>query len=95
MVKKIFANIYIYLILFLMYLPILVLIAFAFSTNDTIAFGEAFNPGFDLFINLFSDTKVAHDIWVAVGNTLIIAIISSLVSVILGTSKNCFTQCLY
>ena len=68
-----------------MYLPILVLIAFAFSTNDTIAFGEAFNPGFDLFINLFSDTKVAHDIWVAVGNTLIIAIISSLVSVILGT----------
>ena len=85
MVKKIFANIYIYLILFLMYLPILVLIAFAFSTNDTIAFGEAFNPGFDLFINLFSDTKVAHDIWVAVGNTLIIAIISSLVSVLLGT----------
>lgn len=68
-----------------MYLPILVLIAFAFSTNDTIAFGEAFNPGFDLFINLFSDTKVAHDIWVAVGNTLIIAIISSLVSVLLGT----------
>ena len=85
MVKKIFANIYIYLILFLMYLPILVLIAFAFSTNDTIAFGEAFNPGFDLFVNLFSDTKVAHDIWVAVGNTLIIAIISSLVSVLLGT----------
>ena len=85
MVKKIFANIYIYLILLLMYLPILVLIAFAFSTNDTIAFGEAFNPGFDLFINLFSDTKVAHDIWVAVGNTLIIAIISSLVSVLLGT----------
>ena len=71
--------------MFLMYLPILVLIAFAFSTNDTIAFGEAFNPGFDLFINLFSDTKVAHDIWVAVGNTLIIAIISSLVSVLLGT----------
>ena len=68
-----------------MYLPILVLIAFSFSTNDTIAFGEAFNPGFDLFINLFSDTKVAHDIWVAVGNTLIIAIISSLVSVLLGT----------
>ena len=85
MVKKIFANIYIYLILFLMYLPILVLIAFSFSTNDTIAFGEAFNPGFDLFINLSSDTKVAHDIWVAVGNTLIIAIISSLVSVLLGT----------
>ncbi len=85
MVKKVFANIYIYLILFLMYLPILVLIAFAFSTNDTIAFGENFNFGWDLFINLFSDTKVAHNIWVAVANTLVIAIISALVSTVLGT----------
>ncbi len=85
MVKKILANIYIYLILLLMYLPILVLIAFAFSTNDTIAFGENFNFGWDLFINLFSDTKVAHNIWVAVGNTIVIALISALVSTILGT----------
>lgn len=85
MVKKIFANIYIYFILLLMYLPILVLIAFAFSTNDTIAIGEAFNPGMDLFVNLFSNTKVAQQIWTAVGNTLIIALISALVSVVLGT----------
>ena len=70
MVKKIFANIYVYFILFLMYLPILVLIAFSFSTNSTIAIGEAYNPGFDLYINLFSDTQVAREIWTAVGNTL-------------------------
>ena len=85
MVKKIFANIYIYLILFLMYLPILVLIAFAFSTNETIAFGENFNFGFDLFKNLFSNSKVAISIWTAVGNTLVIALISAIVSVVLGT----------
>ncbi len=85
MVKKIFANIYIYLILILMYLPILVLIAFAFSTNDTIAIGEAFNPGFDLFVSLFSGSKVSQQIWTAVGNTLIIAVISAFVSVVLGT----------
>lgn len=85
MVKKVFANIYIYLILFLMYLPILVLIAFAFSTNDTIAIGEAFNPGFDLFVSLFSGNKVSIQIWTAVGNTLIIALISAVVSVVLGT----------
>lgn len=86
MVKKILANCYLYLILFLMYLPILVLIAFSFSTNDTIKFGEGgFNPGFDLYINLFSNTAVAHEIWTAVGNTLIVAVISALVSVILGT----------
>ena len=86
MVKKVFANIYIYLVLFLMYLPILVLIAFAFSTNDTIVIGEGgFAFGFDLFVNLFSDTKVAHEIWTAMGNTLIIALISAVVSVVLGT----------
>ena len=85
MVKKVLANIYIYLILFLMYLPILVLIAFSLSTNDTIAIGESFNFGFDLYVNLFSDTRVAKEIWTAVGNTLIIAIISAVVSVVLGT----------
>ena len=84
MVKKILASSYIYLILLLMYLPILVLIAFAFSTYDTISFAE-YQFGFDLFVNLFTDTKVAHDIWTAVGNTLIVAIVSSVVSVVLGT----------
>ena len=68
-----------------MYLPILVLIAFSLSTNDTIAIGESFNFGFDLYVNLFSDTRVAKEIWTAVGNTLIIAIISAVVSVVLGT----------
>lgn len=85
MVKKIFANIYIYLILFLMYLPILVLIAFAFSTNETISLTEGFTFGMDLFVNLFSDTKVAHQIWTAMGNTLIVAFVSALVSTVLGT----------
>lgn len=87
MVKKVFANIYIYLILFLMYLPILVLIAFSLSTNATIQFGDAenFNFGFDLYKNLFSDTRVAREIWTAMGNTLIIALVSAVVSVVLGT----------
>ncbi len=85
MVKKILSNIYIFLILFLMYLPILVLIAFSFSLNDTIAIGEAFNPGLDLYVNLFTNTKVAEQIWKAVGNTLIIALVSALVSTLLGT----------
>ncbi len=85
MVKKILANCYIYLILFLMYLPILVLIAFSFSTNATISFQDAFNPGWDLYKNLFSNTQVAKEIWTAVGNTVIIALISAVVSTVLGT----------
>lgn len=85
MVKKILANVYIYLILLLMYLPILMLIAFSFSTNDVVSFTGDFNFGFQLYVNLFSNTKVAHDIWVAVGNTLIVAVTSALVAVVLGT----------
>ena len=68
-----------------MYLPILVLIAFSFSTNNVVSFSGDFNPGFNLYVNLFSNTKVAHDIWIAVGNTLIVAITSAMVSVVLGT----------
>ena len=69
-----------------MYLPILVLIAFSFSINDTIVLGEGgFTFGFDLYVNLFSNTSVAREIWTAVGNTLIVAVISAVVSVVLGT----------
>ena len=85
MVKKILANVYIYAILLLMYLPILMLIAFSVSTNDVVSFSGDFNFGFQLYVNLFSNTKVAHDIWVAVGNTLIVAVTSALVAVVLGT----------
>ena len=83
MVKKILANVYIYLILLLMYAPILVLIAFSFSTATSI--GDGFTPGFDLYVNLFTDTKIANEIWVAFGNTIIIALIAAVVATILGT----------
>lgn len=85
MVKKILARTYLYMILFIMYLPILVLIAFAFSSNDVISFSGNYNFSFVLFENLFSNTKVAKQIWTAMGNTVIIAVISSLISLLLGT----------
>ena len=84
MVRKILAKSYIYLILLLMYLPILILIAFSFSTNDTI--GEGYKFGWDLWANLFDpSTKISGEIWTALGNTLIIAVISAIVATILGT----------
>ncbi|MCQ2794696.1 MAG: ABC transporter permease [Bacilli bacterium] len=79
MVKKIFANIYIYLILFLMYLPILLLVVFSFTESANIGVWTGFS--FDLFPRLFQ----SHEIMVALGNTIIIALISSIVSVLLGT----------
>ena len=68
-----------------MYIPILVLIAFAFSSNDVVSFSGNYNFSWVLFKNLFSNTKVAKQIWTAVGNTVIIAITSAVVSVFLGT----------
>jgi len=83
MVKKILSQVYIYFILLLMYLPILVLIAFSFSTNTSI--GDGYKFGTELWVNLFSNTKIAGEIWTALGNTVIIAVISAIISVILGT----------
>ena len=84
MVKKILANSYIYLILLLMYLPILVLIVYSFSVRTSI--GDGYEFGFDLWKNLFDpEAKISGEIWTALGNTFIIAIVSALVATILGT----------
>ncbi len=80
MVKKIFAQIYIWLILLFMYIPILVLIAFSFTTSVNVGVWTGFS--FDLYPALFQD----GEIMAALGNTLIIAFISSAVSVLLGTT---------
>lgn len=79
MVKKIFANIYIYLILLLMYLPILLLVVFSFTESTNVGVWTGFS--WNLFPRLFQD----KEIMVALGNTIIIAVISSIVSVVLGT----------
>lgn len=84
MVKKILAKSYIYFVLLLMYLPILVLIVYSFSIRTSI--GDGYEFGFDLWKNLFDpEAKIAGEIWTALGNTLIIAIVSALVATILGT----------
>jgi len=85
MVKKILKNAYVYLILLLMYLPILVLIAFSFSANDVVSFSQPYNFTLELYGNLFSNSNTAQSIWKAVGNTVIIAVISALISTIIGT----------
>lgn len=79
MVKKILGYSYIYLILLLMYVPILVLIVFSF-TNATYI-GEWNGFSFDLYAKLFQ----SEEIMIAVGNTLIIALISAICATFLGT----------
>ena len=79
MVKKIIGQTYIWLILLLMYLPVLVLIAFSFT--EAVNVGQWAGFSFNLFARLFK----SEEIMIALGNTILIAVISALVSTVIGT----------
>ena len=80
MVKKIIGKSYIWLILILMYLPVLVIIAFSFT--ESVNIGE-WTSGFSF--NLFPRLFKSKEIMVALGNTVLLALISALVSTVIGT----------
>lgn len=80
MVKKIFAYCYIYLIMLLLYAPIFVLIVFSFTEGTNLGdFSQGFS--FQLYTNLFTDPEIMA----ALGNTIILAVLSAIISTILGT----------
>ena len=76
---KVFGQSVIWLVLIVMYIPIMVLIAYSFTTATNIGTWTGFS--FDLYKNLFQ----SQEIMVALGNTLLIALISSVLSTILAT----------
>lgn len=78
-VKKIIAKSYLYGVLLLMYLPILVLVVYSFTESDQLGVWNGFS--FQLYIDLFKNDPLMS----ATKNTLIIAIVSAVVSTILGT----------
>lgn len=79
MVKKILGKSYLYLILLFMYLPILVLIIFSFTDTKNIGSWNGFT--FKLYGDLLKDQKVLT----AVYNTILVAVVSSFFSTVLGT----------
>lgn len=80
MVKKIFAYCYIYLIMLLLYAPIFVLIVFSFTEGTNLGdFSQGFS--FQLYVDLFEDPEIMA----ALGNTIILAVLSAIISTILGT----------
>lgn len=79
MVKKIIGQSAIWFVLLLMYLPVLVLVAFSFTDSTNVGVWTGFT--FDLYPRLFQNAEIMA----ALGNTLILALISSLVATILGT----------
>ena len=78
-VKKIIAKTYLYGVLLLMYLPILVLVVYSFTESDQLGVWNGFS--FQLYVDLFKNDPLMS----ATKNTLIIAIVSAVVSTILGT----------
>lgn len=79
MVKKVFSYIYIYLILLVCYLPILYLIVYSFTGATILGQWSGFT--FKLYGDLFNNKEILT----ALGNTLILASISSLVSTVIGS----------
>lgn len=79
MVKKIFVKSYVWLFLLLMYLPIFTLIVFSFTEATNVGDWTGFS--FGLYAKLFKDQETM----VALGNTVLIAVVSAVVSTILGT----------
>lgn len=77
-VTKVLAKFYMYFILLLMYAPIIILMIFSFTESNELGW-TGFS--FGLYVKLFQNTKLMT----AVGNTFLIAVVSAVVSTILGT----------
>ena len=77
---KIAAQCVIWLVLILLYVPILTLIAYSFTTSTNLGTWMGFS--FRLYSDLFHDAEIMA----ALGNTIILAVASSVCSVVLGTA---------
>ena len=78
MVKKILSYSYVYLILILMYAPIFYLIASSFTNTEMVGQWNGFS--LQLYYRLVHNEEVL----IAIGNTLILAVLSATVSTIIG-----------
>lgn len=77
--KVVLAKTVLFLVLFLMYLPILVLIVFSFTTSTELGHWTGFS--FQLYQDLFENKSLMT----AIGNTVLIAVVSAICSTLLGT----------
>lgn len=79
MVKKIIGKSYLALILLLMYAPILLLVVFSFTNSTLVGTWNGFS--LELYKQMFKNEEIME----ALKNTIIIAVVSSLCSTLLGT----------
>lgn len=79
MVRRVFAKSYIILMLLFMYAPLIVLAIFSFTDTQNIGTWDGFS--FKLYGLMFKN----KDIMTALYNTIMVALVSSLISTLLGT----------
>lgn len=84
-IGKIVALAFVYFVLLLMYTPLIYVTVFSFTKSSSTGVWSGFSM--DLYKGLFnySRNKNAQDIWNAARNTVLVAVVSGLVSVVLGT----------
>ncbi len=78
--KNYASRIYLCIIFAILYIPILTLILFSFNKGESTAVFTGFS--FDWYVKLFSDETA----FIALRNTLILAVASSLLSTVIGTA---------
>lgn len=79
MVKKLFSKIYMYLVFLFLYAPIIVLIVFSFNDSRSRSVWKGFT--FKWYIELFQDREILSALYY----TILIALISCIISTIIGT----------
>lgn len=85
MVKKLgnaLGKAYIFVILAILYAPIILIIVYSFSGSSNFNFDNGFT--FEAYTAIFTSEK-SPQLWQAIENTLIIAVISAVVSTVMGT----------
>ncbi len=80
--NKVFAEFYLALILAILYLPILVIIVFSFANNSNFSFSNGFS--FEAYRAIFAGTAKSVKLLDALKNTLILAVVASVISTVLG-----------
>lgn len=77
---KLLSKLYIGLILFFLYAPLLVMVIYSFNSSSSVWVFEGFST--EWYLGLLSDTTMLN----ALEHTIIIAVLSALISTVLGTA---------
>ena len=80
--KSFLERFYLFIILAILYAPILLIIIYSFSNSSNFNFDNGFS--FEAYISIFTSDK-SPDLWKAIGNTLLIASVSSIIATVMGT----------